>query len=319
MFETIGESKAIANTVPDVREKPLVVVGIPAYNEEATIARVVLEAQQFADVVLVCDDGSNDMTGEIASRLGADVITHERNLGYGAATKSLLTMARQVDADVLVTLDGDGQHLSQDIPKLLEPILENKADIVLGSRFLVDTDDDKQIPRYRRWGIKTITKLTGAAANHKLNDAQCGFRVYGRKAISELRLAENGMGASVELLLKAKKQGLTVTEISTQCMYKNLEKTSTKNPLTHAGGVLMSLLRFVIEERPLMALGIPSLIFLFAGAGFGIWMLQIYAIEHRIVTNIALASIGFILIGMFTLFTSITLYAISRHTQKNGE
>ena len=180
---------------------------------------------------------------------------------------------------------------------------------------MVDTDD-KEIPRYRRWGIKTITKLTGAATNHKLNDAQCGFRVYGRKAISELRLAENGMGASVELLLKAKKQGLTVTEVSTRCMYKNLEKTSTTNPFNHAAEVVMSIFRFVIEERPLMALGIPSLIFLFAGAGFGIWMLQIYAIEHRIVTNVALATIAFILIGMFTLFTSITLYAISRHSSK---
>jgi glycosyltransferase involved in cell wall biosynthesis len=302
--------------IPLGKPRPLVVAAIPAFNEERTIAKLVLETQKFVDVVLVCDDGSEDLTAEIAEKMGADVIRHEKNLGYGAAIKTLFMMARELNADVLVTLDGDGQHDPGEIPQLVEPVLEKKADIILGSRFLGSKKNG--VPRYRSWGIKLISKLTGAALNHNFNDAQCGFRVYGRKALNGLNLIENGMGSSVEILMKAKKQGLTVAEIPTKCQYKELERTSTQNPLEHGASVLMSIIRLVVEEKPLMLLGLPGIIFLFAGTAFGIWMLKIFAEEQQIVTNIALASMAFILIGMFTLFTAITLYAISRQAQKNG-
>ena len=131
------------------KPKPLIVAAIPAFNVEKTIARLVLETQKFVDVVLVCDDGSTDCTAEIAERMGADVIRHERNLGYGAAIKTLFSMARELNADVLVTLDGDGQHDPREIPRLIEPVLENNADIVLGSRFLGDKEKDNEVPRYR--------------------------------------------------------------------------------------------------------------------------------------------------------------------------
>jgi len=295
--------------------KSLVVAAIPAFNVERTIAKLVLEAQKFVDVVLVCDDGSTDSTAEIAERMGADVIRHDRNLGYGAALKTLFTVARELDADVLVTLDGDGQHDPAEIPRLVEPVLESKADIVLGSRFF---DKENGVPRYRSWGIQVISRLTGAVSNHRFLDAQCGFRVYGRKALNGLNLVENGMGSSVEILMKADKQGLTVAEVSARCEYNELDKTSSQNALGHGASVLMSILRLVVDDRPLMMLGLPGIIFLFAGTVFGVWMLQNYAVTHQITTNIALAAIAFVLIGMFTIFTAITLYAISRQSQKNG-
>ena len=298
------------------KSSELIVAGIPAFNEERTIAKLVLEIQKFVDVVLVCDDGSTDLTAEIAERMGAEVIRHDRNLGYGAAIKTLFEIARKMEANVLVTIDADGQHDPQEIPQVIAPILENRADIVLGSRFLGNNENG--IPRHREWGIRIISKLTGYASNHELNDAQCGFRAYGPDAINGLKLVENGMGLSVELVMKARKQGLTVVEVPTECKYKDLEKTSTQNPLSHATSVIISILRFAIEDRPLTALGIPGFICLLAGIGFGVWMLQLYALEHRVVTNVALAAIAFILIGMFTLFTAVTLYAISRQSQKNG-
>jgi len=295
--------------------KHLIVAAIPAFNVEKSIAKVVLEAQKYVDVVVVCDDGSEDFTAEIAEKLGAKVIRHERNLGYGAAIRSLFRIANGLRADIMVTLDGDGQHNPREIPRLVEPVLENKADIVVGSRFLGSEND---VPKYRRWGIKLITKLTGAVSRHKFNDAQCGFRVYGYKALNGLNLIENGMGSSVETLFNAKKQGLTVAEVPVKCQYKELEKTSTHNAFGHGASVLMSIIRLVVEEKPLMLLGLPGIIFLFAGMSFGIWMLKIFAEEQQIVTNIALAAMGFVLIGMFTLFTAITLYAVSRQAQKNG-
>jgi len=305
----------IKNQLPLGKPKPLVVAAIPAFNEERSIAKLVLEAQKYVDVVLVCDDGSTDSTAEIAERMGADVIRHERNLGYGAALKTLFTTARELKADVLVTIDGDGQHDATEIPSLVEPVLENKADVVLGSRFL---NKENGVPRYRRWGIRLISKLTGAASNHTFLDAQCGFRVYGRKALNGLDLVENGMGSSVEILMKAKKQGLTVAEVPANCKYSGVERSSTQNAFGHGADVLMSIIRLVVEERPLLFLGLPGLLSLLAGTAFGVWLLQIYAVSHQITTNIALAAIAFVLIGMFTIFTAITLYAISRQAKKNG-
>jgi glycosyltransferase involved in cell wall biosynthesis len=293
-----------------------IIAAIPAYNEEKTIAKTVLLAQKYVDRVVVCDDGSTDMTADIAERVGADVVRHGDNMGYGAAIQTLFKKARELDADAMVTLDGDGQHNPCEIPVLVEPVLERKADVVIGSRFLGDMGKMNSIPRHRRAGIKVITKLTGAASNHRLSDAQSGFRVYGRKALEVLSLNENGMGVSVEILMEAKKHGLSVVEVPTGCNYRGLEKTSTHGPLRHGAGVVMSIVRFVVEESPLLFLGLPGVVSLLVGVLFGVWMMQLYAVERRIVTNIALASVAFMLIGFFAIFTAIVLYAISRLIQQ---
>jgi len=296
------------------KNRPFVVAAIPAYDEEKVIAGVVLQAQRYVDRVVVCDDGSSDLTAEIAERLGADVVRHDRNMGYGAALQSLFKRARQLGADAMVTLDGDGQHNPREIPMLVEPVLEGKADVVIGSRFLGDAEKMNSVPRYRRLGIKVITKLSGAS-NFGVSDAQSGFRAYGRKALEGLSLFENGMGVSVEVLMEAKKMGLTVVEVPTECNYHGL-KTSTSDPLKHGASVIMSIVRWVVEERPLLFLGVPGVVSLLVGVLFGVWMLQIYAVERQIATNIALASIAFILIGLFAVFTAIMLYSISRLAQK---
>ena len=300
-----------------VESKPFVVVGIPAFNEEKTIAKVVIKAQKYADRVVVCDDGSTDLTADIAERLGADVIRHECNLGYGAAIRCLFKRARQLGADVLVTLDADGQHDPSEVPLVIKPVVEDEADIVIGSR-LVDERLAHIMPWYRRAGVKFITRLVNNASKHGVKDAQSGFRAYNRKSIETLSMLENGMGVSVEILINARKQGLRIREVSATCNYGRGEEDSTRNPVRHGAGVVMSIFKLVVEDKPLMLLGIPGVICLIAGAFFGVWMMQIYAAEHRIVTNIALASIAFILIGFFALSTAITLYAISRLAKKTN-
>ncbi|MEM2971948.1 MAG: glycosyltransferase family 2 protein [Candidatus Bathyarchaeia archaeon] len=305
----------VEENVKLVRAKPFVVVGIPAFNEERSIARVVLEAQQYADAVIVCDDGSDDLTAEIAEKLGAEVIRHEKRLGYGTAIQSMFKRARELDADVFVTLDGDGQHDPCEIPNMVKPIVEGAADVVIGSR-LVDKRQAYSMPWYRRAGVKFITWLVNNSGKYSLKDAQSGFRAYNRESLEKLSLTENGMGASIEILVNADKEGLRIMEVPASCNYgKNVEK-STHNPVKHGVSVVMSLVRLVVEERPLMFLGVPGIISLFLGVFFGAWMLKIYALERHIATNIALASIAFILIGLFAIFTAVTLYAISRLTQK---
>jgi glycosyltransferase involved in cell wall biosynthesis len=296
--------------------KPFVVVGIPAFNEEHTIARVVLEAQKFASKVVVCDDGSTDYTGKIAESLGADVVRHEKNCGYGASIKSLFMYAHDLNADIFVTLDADGQHEPSEIPFVVKPIVEGAADVVIGSRF-VDKNGTAEMPLYRQLGAKLITKMVNGSARNGVTDSQSGFRAYSHLALDRLNFFEDGMGASVEILLKASKQDLRIVEVPSSCKYNTGNgDTSTENPVAHGMGVVFSLIRLIVEERPLLFLGVPSLLFLLAGVGFGIWMLQVYSIQHMIETNIALASIAFILVGFFMLSTAITLYAIARISEK---
>lgn len=304
-------------TQPGNGNSLVVIVGIPAYNEEKTIAKVVLNAQAHAHVVVVCDDGSTDLTAEIAERMGAVVIRHPKNRGYGAALQSLFRRAKDLAADVLVTLDSDGQHDPTEIPNITKPIEAGEADVVLGSRFM-DKNGTKHMPKYRQVGIKAITALANGNNPNSLTDAQCGFRAYNKTALNCLTLNENGMSASVEILRSANKSNLKIIEIPVTCKYASSTgtKTSTKNPLTHGIGIVMSIVKLVVEGRPLTYLGIPGLFCLIIGTFFGFWLLDIYTKAGNIVTNIALASIGFLLIGFFLLTTAITLYAIARISNK---
>lgn len=315
MLLEVKETKPIFD-ISVAEAKPFVVVGIPAFNEAAMIAQVILEAQKHADAIVVCDDGSSDATGEIAKRLGADVIRHKWNRGYGASIRSLFERARELNADVLVTLDADGQHDPEEISKVVKPIVLGVADLVIGSRF-IETCGTKEMPFYRRFGAKLITKLVNGSSKNGVSDAQSGFRAYNRQALERLSPYEAGMGASVEILLKAGKHNLKICEVPSSCKYNNGDvETSTEHPLTHGIGVVISIVRFIVEEKPLLLLGIPGLLCLFTGLGFGVWMLQIYVAMHYIVTNIALASVAFVLIGFFILSTAITLYAITRIAKK---
>ena len=297
-------------------QKPFVVVGIPAYNEEHSIAGIIVEAQKYSDAVIVCDDGSTDLTAQIAQRLGADVVSHKRNSGYGVALKSLFCRALDFGADVLVTLDGDGQHTASEIPQIIKPIIHSKADVVIGSRF-IDEIGTVEMPFYRQVGAKLVTKMVNGSAKNGVSDSQSGFRAYNRQALERLCVSEAGMGASVQILLDAKKQNLRISEVPSTCKYKNGDiSTSTKNPVTHGIGLVTSIVKLVVEERPLVFLGLPGIITLILGVFFGVWMMNLYVIEGQIITNIALASIGFLLLGCFMISTAITLYAITRLSTK---
>jgi len=285
--------------------KPLIIACIPAFNEEKTIARVVLQAQRYVDRVIVCDDGSTDMTAEIAERLGAVVIRHGRNMGYGVAITSLLDKAREMLADVAVTLDADGQHDPNDIPRLVRPILEGKADIVLGSRYL----SEGGTPAYRSAGVKTITALTKAATKLKITDAQSGFRAYSRRALSLISTAEMGMGVSTEILLKASEQNLRIVEVPAKIRY-DVERPSKRNPIYHGLDVLLTTVKVMSIRHPLMFYGIPGAISLVLALAFWVWTLQIYAATKQVVTNIALIAIGATMVGLTLLTTAMILWVL---------
>ena len=282
----------------------MIVAAVPAFNEEATIARVVIGSSKHVDKVVVCDDGSSDMTGEIAERLGAEVVRHERNLGKGAAIRSLFDFAKRLGADIVVTIDADGQHDPGEIPKLIEPILTGKADIVIGSRSI----KGGEMPRYRSIGRRALDQATVAAGHVKVADTQSGFRAYTKDAVQSLEVTEYGIGVDSEILMKA--GDLRLAEVPVGCKYKGV-KGSTYNPATHALSVLGTIVTLVGERHPMTFLGLPGIILLFAGLYGWIWVINRYTEVQTLPTGVALISTILLLMGIFAVFTGLILFTIS--------
>ena len=282
-----------------------IAVGIPAFNEEKNIERIILQLQSITDTIIVCNDGSKDSTGSLAKKLGAFVIDHPKNLGYGASIRSIFLKAREIDCDVLVTFDGDGQHRIEDITPVLEPIKNKEADIVIGSRFL---EKNEEVPSYRKIGIKVITKITNAYSGKELTDSQSGFRAYTKKVLEECTPSESGMGVSTEILMKAFKNNFKILEVPIIVLYEG--DTSTHNPVSHGVGVVFSTLKFISVDHPLKFYGIPGIGFLAIGLFFILWTIQIFTESKEIITNIALIGISTTIFGIILLMTSIMLFSI---------
>ena len=264
-----------------------------------------MKLKKVTDHIIVCNDGSTDMTEEIAKELNVVVINHSRNMGYGSAIRSIFLKAKELQADILVTFDADGQHRVVDVQSVTKPIIDNKADIVIGSRFLENKSD---IPEYRKLGIKIITKITNSSLKEKLTDSQSGFRAYSKNVLKNITPSESGMGVSTEILIKASSAGHKIAEVPITIMYGS--DTSTHNPVSHGTSVLFSSIKFTSIEHPLKFYGIPAIIFLGIGFVFMLWTFQIYAIEKEIITNVALIGIGSLVIGIVFLLTAILLYSL---------
>ena len=283
-----------------------IIVGIPAFNEEKNIASIITKLSTIADTILVCDDGSTDLTATIAKKIGAVVIKHEKNLGYGAAIRSLFLKAKDLDGDVLVTFDADGQHRIDDIKNVTKPIVNQEADLVIGSRFL--DESEKEVPQYRKVGIKVITRITNASIKKQLTDSQSGFRAYSRKIISELNPSETGMGVSTEILIKASSKNFRIIEVPIKIIYEG--DTSTHNPITHGSSVIISTIKYTSLQRPLTFYGIPSVVFLIIGGVFSYLAIQFYVEVGRLNTNLTIISASTVLIGVVLLITAILLFSL---------
>ncbi len=282
-----------------------ITIGIPAYNEEKNIASIITKLKKITDSIIVCDDGSSDMTSEISKNLGAVVISHKKNMGYGVAINSIFQKSKEMKSDLLVTFDADGQHRVEDIEKVVEPIKNNQADLVIGSRFL---DKKSDIPNYRKIGIKVITQVTNASIKKKLTDSQSGFRAYNQRVLSQISPSDIGMGISTEILIKSSSKGLRIMEVPITILYHG--DTSTHNPVSHGTSVLISTIKFTSIEHPLKFYGIPSIIFLIIGGAFTYSAIQFYAEVGRLSTNLTLIAASTILIGIVLIITAILLFSL---------
>lgn len=293
------------------RRIDLKVACIPALNEERTIAITVIGCQKHVDRVIVCDDGSSDMTGEIAERLGADVIRHDRNMGKGEALRSLFEAARKLGTDVMVTIDADGQNDPHEIPRLLEAMGKGETDIVIGSRFL---EGGANVPQHRR----VVNRLLNLVTLEGVSDTQSGFRAYGKKALQRIVPAEMGMGVDSQILMDAASDGLRIVEVPITVSY-GIGKTSKLNPVHHTLDVGLSVVKLTSIRHPLVFYGVPGLALVLAGLYYLYRTITLFS-EQQFVTTLTLTygliAFSVTMLGLLALFTGVILFTISTVVRK---
>jgi glycosyltransferase involved in cell wall biosynthesis len=284
---------------------------IPVYNEEKLIENVIKRCKLFVDKVIVCDDGSTDQTVINAKNAGAHVLIHKKNFGKGEAMKTLFNYAKKSDADIMVTIDGDGQFLPEEIPNMIKPIINDKADIVIGYRF----DDTDQMPTYRKVGNKVLDKITNLATDLPFRDSQGGFRAYSRKAFEKIRFSTSGFGIDAEILVNAANLGLRIVEEKVTVIYDTGGKTSTKNPISHTSEVVFSLIDLIAQKHPLRFLGIPGVLLITLGIILTIHVLDVFNEIRYFSIPYTLGAFGSLVLGLILLLMSVILYSISSSTK----
>jgi glycosyltransferase involved in cell wall biosynthesis len=197
---------------------------LPVYNEATHVDPVLDEVVRYATDVLVVDDGSNDGTSELlARRTDVSVMSHERNLGYGAALKTAFDYAIRFHYDVLVTIDCDGQHEPQRIGQLVAACRD--ADVVSGSRYLRNESQAGAAPPERRKINSQITHELNHCLGLSLTDAFCGFKAYRVAALAELTITEPGYGMPLEFWVQAVHHGLRIVELPVPLIYLEEERS----------------------------------------------------------------------------------------------
>jgi len=278
-----------------------ILVGIPALNEEVAIGSITLRSLKYSGNVIVIDDGSTDSTAEIASLAGATVIQHKKNRGKGTSIKDIFNYAIATGADVLVLLDGDGQHNPDEIPALLEPVLSGEADMVIGSRFLVGMKNN--VPAYRRFGQETLTMTTNIASGVSVTDTQSGFRAFTKKAYRCFSFKHNGMAVESEMIVDAARAGLRIKEVPIDVRYD--VDGSTFHPVQHGWSILSYMIRLVIRRKPVILYGLSELILGILGIVSILKIASDFLATKSIEPGYALLLMACTVTGLFIFVTAI--------------
>lgn len=281
-----------------------VVAVIPAYNEARFIGSVVVKTLPHVSHVIVVDDGSDDDTAAIARLAGAEVVSHAHNQGKGNALNSGFQTALAHHADVVVTLDADGQHLPDEMRHVIAPVLNGEADIVIGSRYL---NSESHVPVARVVGHQFFNWFTAAASGLSISDSQSGFRAFSAKALAAHPFRSNGFSVESEMQFWAQQHALRVVEVPVTIRYLDRPKRPV---ISHGAQVLNGILRLTGQYRPLLFFGLSGLIVIFLGLLSGLWIVDIYRETQQLAVGYGLITVLLFVIGSAGLSTGIILHSI---------
>lgn len=231
-----------------------ITVVISAYNEEVSIGSTVLLTKLYADNVIVVDDGSTDRTAEISRKAGAHVIVQEASKGKAESLKTGFMAANDLGADIIVTMDPDGQHNPADIPKLVAPIIKGNAEMVNGSRYL--NYPGKNAPIYRRVGQTMQDTTAEMNFNLKITDAQSGFRAYAASTKNIFRFSGKKAAIENEMLADAGRSGIRITEVEIGA-YNN-PGPSIRNPVKYIARAMKTVVADIEANKPLYFYSVPG-------------------------------------------------------------
>jgi len=279
------------------------VILIPAYNEEKKIEKTVLDIpREMAGIdevkILVVDDGSTDQTKNLADKSGADkIISHKRNLGVGAAFMTGIRNAISMNADIVVTVDGDSQANVNDIPGLIEPILNNQFDVVIGTRFLKNIP--KGYPKIKLIGNRIFTNLVSLVAGKKFTDSQTGLRAYSKEAILNISVV-NDFTYTQEVLLDLHFKGLRIGDIPITVNYYRKDSRVTKSILKYTLKSLNIIFRSLVFHRPVLIFSILGTLLISGGIISKILTItKIIGITSGLTTGFIILGIVSIMLGLF--------------------
>ena len=305
--------------------KPLkVVVMIPAYNEEKTIGQVITAIPRNCAAhvqVLVINDSSTDHTPEAALHAGADkVISHTINQGLGITFRDGIHEALNLGADIIVNIDADGQFNPGDIPKLLQPIIESKADMVTCSRFKDPTLVPK-MPAIKIFGNKLFTKVLNIFLHTKYHDTQCGFRAYSREAALHLVLFSK-YTYTQEVFIDLVKKGFRIQEVPCKVIgERNGKSRVVKNVFAYGLKVALIILRSMRDYEPLKFFGLTG----FYLAAIGILSSIVLFIRWLLISRVdpylivIYANIFLIIIGVLLIILGLIADMMDRNRQLQEE
>jgi glycosyltransferase involved in cell wall biosynthesis len=312
--EEAGSKMEVSDVASAVRTKPRVVAVIPAYNEEIAIASVVLGALTNVDHVIVVDDFSRDKTAKLAEMAGAQVIRMPKNGGKARALLTGLKEADRLGCWAAVMLDGDGQHRTDDIETVVQPVVNGEVDMVIGSRFL---GEQKDIPGYRVFGQKVINSLSNVSSKVELTDSQSGMRALSKRALKNLNFSSDGYNVESDMITHFTEKGLTIKEVPISVRY-DVPNGHKESPTSMGMKLLGNVVSMIGYKRPLLLFGLPGAILSVAGAVIALLTIFDVYLFGSFLTQ-TLGAMVLFLTGCFFVISGLTLNSLTlmmRDSQK---
>lgn len=295
----------------------VIAVVIPAYNEEYQIGNVIMHLPDFVDHVVVVDDGSIDRTTEIATKQGAIVVSHKNNRGLGAAFQTGINAVLKMNVDIMVNIDADGQFDSNDIEKIISPILNEEADFVTASRFKDKSVYPNMSPvkfygnRFMSWFISKLTR-------QKFYDVSCGFRAYSKETLLQLNLFGD-FTYTQETFIDLAFKDLAIIEVPVHVKGKREHGKSriASNLFRYAFQTTKIIIKTYRDYKPFYLFAWVGMIIFLIGLIFGLFLLHHYILTDSFSPHkwAGFVSGFFVIISLIFILIGFILDMFSRMRQ----